>query len=872
MNSNPSSQQRTPLIGSGLLPLLTLLLLLLLILFRQSFQSGEALFSNDAPLATQIAERNDLPEAFMGIWHESYWVGAHTGNFSPNITSLLLKVLGPYGYNNFHIVASLLILGACAWFFFRRLGFGNIASVLGGLAAALNMNFFSNAAWGLSSRALCLSMVFLALAAIQSSCRGRPVIKTILAGLAIGMSISEGGDNGAIFSLFIAAYAFCMVLFQEKPGVTFMAKALQGAGRVALMAAFAGLMAVHILNLFVDVAVVGVEGAKQDAQTKARQWDFATQWSLPKLETFRVVVPGLFGYRMDTPDGGLYWGGVGRSAAWQPSYGAAGARSSGAGEYAGVLVVLVSFWALAQARRREKSVFSVMERKQIWFWAAAAMVALLFAWGRHAPFYQILYAMPYFSTIRNPMKFMHPFHLCLMILFAFGVEGLCRAYLAKAEDARRSLLDSMKHVWKRGNPFEKGWCLASILVVVVSFLSFLVFFAARGGLVRHLQVVGFSEIEALSIARFSAGEVGYFLLFTLLSAGAVWAVMSGWFAGRRALSAAVMLGTVLVVDLVRADMPWIIYYNYEQRYASNEVIDVLKDDPWEHRVAVMPFGNFPSLANFQQFYHYEWLQHHFQFYGIQSTDVAQEPRRPADKEAYLGAFSGNAKLLARYWQLTNVRYLLGLSDPQFVEAMNQQLTPTAQAFKLDIPFLVEAAPNGHFQIQVTNAGPFGLLEMTNALPRARLYSDWQVLTNDAAVLKRLAAEDFDPQQTVLVDTPIESAPATDTNAAPGTVEITDYTSRLVTMKTQASQPSVLLFNDRWHPSWQVSVDGEPAPMLRCNYIMRGVRVPPGAHEVVWRFTMSSQTFLISFAAVLLGVLLCAWLVVMERRDAARVNV
>ena len=172
------------------------------------------------------------------------------------------------------------------------------------------MNFFSNAAWGLSSRALSLGMTFLALAAVQSSLRGRAWLKTGLAGLAIGMSILEGGDNGAIFSLFVAAYTVCLVLFQ-KPELPWPARLGQGLGRVALMAVCAAVLAAQSLNLFVDVAVKDIVGAQQDTRTKEQQWDWATQWSLPKLETLRVIIPGLYGYRMDTPDGGQYWGAVG---------------------------------------------------------------------------------------------------------------------------------------------------------------------------------------------------------------------------------------------------------------------------------------------------------------------------------------------------------------------------------------------------------------------------------------------------------------------------------------------------------------------------------------------------------------------------------
>ena len=152
------------------------------------------------------------------------------------------------------------------------------------------------------------------------------------------------------------------------------------------------------------------------------------------MESLRVIVPGLYGYRLDTANGGNYWGAVGQDAGWEKGHNDPEwvrthfARHSGSGEYAGVLVVLIAIWTLTHAFGKGGA-FTEKERKMIWFWGGAALIALVLSWGRYAPFYQFVYALPYFSTIRNPMKFMHPFHLSLMILFAYGLQGMWRRYL-----------------------------------------------------------------------------------------------------------------------------------------------------------------------------------------------------------------------------------------------------------------------------------------------------------------------------------------------------------------------------------------------------------------------------------------------------------
>src|SRR6266511_3079871 len=98
---------------------------------------------------------------------------------------------------------------------------------------------------------------------------------------------------------------------------------------------------------------------------------------------------------MDTANGGQYWGRAGQTPGWQQNHDdtewskdhpGAFPRYSGAGEYAGLLVVVIAIWGLAYSLRRSQGIFSDTERWLVWFWSAAALIALLLSWGYHAPF------------------------------------------------------------------------------------------------------------------------------------------------------------------------------------------------------------------------------------------------------------------------------------------------------------------------------------------------------------------------------------------------------------------------------------------------------------------------------------------------------
>ncbi len=877
MKSNLAAPAARPVNSRWWLWLILCLLGILALLFSRSFQHGWYHFANDGPLGANSAQAAALPEGFKGIWQDLHWLGYGLGSTPPDILFGQLFLLGPLNFMKFNVPISLFILGVCAAVFFRQLGFKPMVCVVGGLAAALNSNYVSSACWGTPGRALTLGMAFLAMAALANRSGRYGLLKTILAGFAVGMGIMEGSDYGAIFSLYVAAFAMAAALVREQPLARNVA---YGVGRVSLVAVCAALISAQALISLVSTNIKGVAGMEPELQTSEFRWDWATQWSLPKTETLRVIIPGLFGYRMDaappTPEGGQYWGSVGQSPGWAEhhtdqewmrSHPGAWPRNSGAGEYAGVIVVLVALWALAQSGRRTGAVFSPSERKLVWFWGAAALVSLLLAFGRHAPFYRLIFALPYFSSIRNPIKWMHPFHMAVLVLFAYGLQGLYRAYLEPVIAKPASLAAHLKSWWAKALPFEKKWTFGAFGAVVVGILGFLIYSSARKDLVVHLSNVGFDPTEAAGIARFSAGEVGWFLFFLILSVALITVIMSGALAGGRARWAGLLLGVLVVGDLARASTPWIKYENTE-RYASNPILDFLRQKPYEHRVTTLPrpARATQGTAVVGNVYDVEWMQHQFPYYNIQSLDIPQEPRPPADKEAYLRSVGGN---ILRYWQLTNTRYVLGVTEGfGSAASLNQQLDPAQQRFRLLTAFRFYRAPDSDtIGVETNAAGDFALIEFAGALPRAKLYPQWAVSTNDPATLARLADPAFDPAQTVLVADAIPASGTPSGQVSADAVEFISYAPKHIEQRTRANVPTVLLLNDHFNANWKVRVDGQPAKLLRCNFIMRGVQLPPGQHVVVWDFEQPLNTLYVTLGAIGIGLLICGFLIVVSARPA-----
>ena len=872
------------------------LLALLGFLFRDGLAPGRTVFSNDGPLGAISAECARSPQVFFGFWQNLNWLGA-TGPGAPSdITQILGLVCGPLIFSKIYAPFALLFLGLSAWLCFRQWKFSAPACILGGIAAALNSDFFSTACWGVASQPISFGLDFLALAALGDATAPRRWLRLILAGLAVGLSVMEAFDIGAIFSLVVAGFVVFQALVEE--GTT--AQRLgRGFGRLALVAGFAGFIAFQAVTGLIGTQIQGVAGMGQDTASKAQRWDEATTWSLPKGEALSLFVPGIFGFRMDTPEGGSYWGACGRHPAWD-RYFASGKegpppdhryyfiRYGGGGLYAGVIVVLIAFWTVVQAFQKQNPVFSSAHRKLIWFWCGVALVCLLVGFGRFAPFYQLFYALPFASTMRNPVKFFHVVEWILVILCAYGLDGLSRTCLAAPMAVNRDLASQLKIWWAKAAAFDKNWVRGSVIALAVSLLGWLVYASSHERLVSYLKEMGGLEgrgpddamAMAQAIASFSIRQVGWFVLFLTLGLGLLAIVLSGYFGGRRARTGAILLGLLLAADLGRADVPWVITWNWVQKYATNPVLDLLREKPYEQRVALLPFSPPPQFSLFNNLYDIEWKQQLFQYYNIQSLDIIMMPRAPVDYVGFETALffdrtTNTLHRMTRRWQLTNTRYLLG--PAMFLDVLNQQIDPALQRFRVAARFDVAPKPGipnptglDELTAVIKPDGQYALFDFTGALPRAKLYANWLVSTNDQVTLTNLASVDFNPERTVLVADPLPTlSPASATNQNPGTVEFLSYAPQRTVLRANAGVPSVLLFNEKYHPDWRVLVDGKAEKLLRCNYLMRGVYLSPGPHNVEFRFRPSVLPLYVSLAAVALGLLVIGLLVVLRASPGDR---
>jgi hypothetical protein len=141
-----------------------------------------------------------------------------------------------------------------------------------------------------------------------------------------------------------------------------------------------------------------------------------------------------------------------------------------------------------------------------------------------------------------------------------------------------------------------------------------------------------------------------------------------------------------------------------------------------------------------------------------------------------------------------------------------------------------------------------------ALPRAFLVDSQQSVAGADAALAAVSSPDFRAREAAVTEEAIDGL-ETATGAASGSAGsarvVEEERERLV-VDTDADRAALLVVTDPWYPGWKATVDGKEAEIHRVDYLLRGVRVPAGAHRV--ELTYEPASWRLAWIVSLLGLL------------------
>lgn len=626
-----------------------------------------------------------------------------------------------------------------------------------------------------------------------------------------------------------------------------------------------------------------------------RGWDFATSWSLPRMELVDLLNPRFSGILQN------YWG---SNAFKQHS------------EYFGIIIVALMIVGLILAWRRRETKF----------FAGFGIFGILMALGGNTPFYYIpYYVLPLIKSFRAPAMIFFTVTFCAVVLAALGLEEALKPKPEPTPKPKKSKLNIPTVVfsalgglllllatWSTADP--KGFAtglLGSIERTTQKTLKLEDIspqtrtMAREVGagmielginppydsrevesemakvfnevLIRHgytqFNLPSQTDLAYLSsIARpaIALGKNmrnlanGFWLSFAFLVGGFL--VILGWRKFKRyewlwglALSAILFVDLWLVgrhfVDVVRD--PYGEPVSADLYYRKDAVVSFLEQDKDLYRVFPMESRQVGPLYREDDY---------LMLYRIQSLG-GYHGNQLGRYQGFIGAphtilFKNTANLNnANFLKLLDVRYLIGVALPD--SAQMAGLAPDVQ--RIYAGLVAEIAPltdpnlGGYFRLTY-NTGRNAIYKSTIPTRRAWLASKVEVIEADSLILSRIKNQSFDPYHTVILEEKPQGWQQSADTTSVGDVRIVNYEPNRIVLETNVKHPAVLVLSENYYPWYRAWVDGKEAKVYRADYTLRAVLLEPGRHEVVFRFRspyVSAGLWItfISLGLVALGILL-----------------
>src|SRR5262249_39158607 len=86
--------------------------------------------------------------------------------------------------------------------------------------------------------------------------------------------------------------------------------------------------------------------------------------------------------------------------------------------------------------------------------------------------------------------------------------------------------------------------------------------------------------------------------------------------------------------------------------------------------------------------------------------------------------------------------------------------------------------------------------------------------------------------------------------------IQEYLPNRVAVSVRDGTSGYLVLTDVWFPGWTCTVDGQPVPIYRADFVFRAVALPAGNHDVVFVFEPASYTWGKRISIVALAAVAC----------------
>ncbi len=211
-----------------------------------------------------------------------------------------------------------------------------------------------------------------------------------------------------------------------------------------------------------------------------------------------------------------------------------------------------------------------------------------------------------------------------------------------------------------------------------------------------------------------------------------------------------------------------------------------------------------------------------------------------------------------YSEMLNVRYYEVFGRVLLHLAGNSH-TPTDSSYcrkifsMLNVKYILSPHALPELGFELMRDGPVKLYRNQGVWPRAFIARHINVCADDAAVVRRIHAAEFEPLSVVVPQAEFDRLPPLMQSALAVAypkdlnqcVTVVHYEANRVELSVDTAQHGLLVLSDTWFPGWSVQVNARTCALLRVNHTLRGVALDPGVSRIVFEYR--PRSFLVGMA-------------------------